>query len=671
MMLKKLRKRQILLFICMLNVTLVFSQEIADNDVLQSALEKGALAADYWIKRSGKNPGTTDYYADICSYYGACIFGDVSGDSSNYNLINSQYKRTSSINTVNIDENSCGILPLHLYLHNGNAQHLKLGIDAADANIRSDGHFRNAIDDTYMTGSLLVQAFRATEDTKYLDFCVNFILRYMSNLQQSNGLYWHHWEKSHQFWGRGNGWGAASTAELLQVLPETHPKYNDILTGFKNHMAGLINVQLESGMWPQLLGSTDSRNWEETSGTSMFVFALFTGLELGILDEETYLEPAKKGWNALVGYLSSDGKLNNVAEGFWPRVGDANEYLNASKAAPGNSHGTAGFIWAETAIVKYYQGTSDGFRISVDISGRGIVSKDPDMRSYPKDTTVVLTATPRSGWSFTGWSGDKESSENPITVTVDTDISLNAGFERTGVDTTEQVINGQFESESELWVLNIYGGSATGSVVNGEYKINISSSGSNDYDVQLAQAGLYLENGRKYRLRFDAYAESSRNMGIKVGQADEPYKNYLNEPADVSLTTASDSFSIEFEMTEPTDENARIEFNAGGQLGDVFIDNVSLKEISTTSVMIPVLTKGKYSRPRITSSGITFDNSWNDNIDIRIYDISGRLVYRKAFADTPGKNSIRFDRVNFAKGLYIAKVYNNKTVLHSEMVHLK
>lgn len=49
MMLKKLRKRQILLFICMLNVTLVFSQEIADNDVLQSALEKGALAADYWI----------------------------------------------------------------------------------------------------------------------------------------------------------------------------------------------------------------------------------------------------------------------------------------------------------------------------------------------------------------------------------------------------------------------------------------------------------------------------------------------------------------------------------------------------------------------------------------------------------------------------------------------
>ncbi len=325
-----------------------------DEEVLQSAIAKGKLAADYWVNRSGVNPSTTNYYADICAFYGACIFGDALDDSTYYRAINNKYNRTQAIKTDNIDNNSCGILPLHLYLHNKKEQQLKLGVDAAKANMLKDGYPRNAIDDTYMTGSLLIQAYRATEDTEYLDFFAEYLTSYMQNLQQGNGLYWHHKELSHQFWGRGNGWGAASSAELLQVIPEDHEKYGAFIEGYRKHMKGLIDAQLNSDMWPQLLLDTGNRNWEETSGTSMFLFAIFTGLELGILDKETYLEPAMKGWMAVAGYLGSDGRLNNIAEGFWPSVGDANEYLSAKKASPGNSHGTAGFLWAATAVVRYY-----------------------------------------------------------------------------------------------------------------------------------------------------------------------------------------------------------------------------------------------------------------------------------------------------------------------------
>jgi unsaturated rhamnogalacturonyl hydrolase len=312
-----------------------------------------AFTSAFWVKNSGANTGS-DYYADICSFYGACIFGDAQKDSSYYKDINSKYTRTAAILTDNIDHCSCGILPLHLYLHSGKPAQLQLGKNAADANIQNSGFVRNAIDDTYMTGSLLVQAYRATNDKKHLDFCANFISTYMTNLQQSNGLYWHHRDLSKQFWGRGNGWGAASTAELIQVIPDNHVKHDAVITGYKKHMKGLVDVQLSSGMWPQLLASTDSRNWEESSGTAMFLFALFTGMRLGILDKETYLAPAKKGWMALIKHLGSDGKLNDIAAGFWPSVGDANEYLSAPKAAAGNSHGTAGFLWAATAIVRYY-----------------------------------------------------------------------------------------------------------------------------------------------------------------------------------------------------------------------------------------------------------------------------------------------------------------------------
>lgn len=351
------KKNSILILSLIFSFVVSSEAQYSDEEVKKTAIEKGKLAANYWVKNSGKNPGTTDYYADICSFYGACIFGDAIGDTTFYSTINKNYNRTTPIKTDNIDENSCGILPLHLYLHNKKQNLLKLGIDAAEANIKKGGHVRNAIDDTYMTGSLMVQAYRATDSIKYINFFADYLTNYMKNLQQSNGLYWHHKDVSHQFWGRGNGWGAASTSELLQVISPEHSKYNDIVSGYKKQMKGLIDVQLSSGMWQQLLGSTSSKNWEESSGTSMFIFALFTGLELGILDKETYLEPAKKGWMAVIKYLSNDGKLSNVAEGFWPKAGTPDEYLNAQKASPGNSHGTAGFLWAATAIVRYYNKT--------------------------------------------------------------------------------------------------------------------------------------------------------------------------------------------------------------------------------------------------------------------------------------------------------------------------
>jgi rhamnogalacturonyl hydrolase YesR len=85
-------------------------------------------------------------------------------------------------------------------------QQLKLGTDAADTNIKKGGHFRSAIDDMYMTGSLHVQAYRATKDKTYLDFCADYSVRYINTLQQKNGLYQHGANRSQHYWGRGNGW---------------------------------------------------------------------------------------------------------------------------------------------------------------------------------------------------------------------------------------------------------------------------------------------------------------------------------------------------------------------------------------------------------------------------------------------------------------------------------
>jgi rhamnogalacturonyl hydrolase YesR len=341
-----------------------------NDEVLASAKSKGKLVADDYFSRNILPNSSNFNYFDACSYYGACLYSEAIQDTAYCKTIYTRYKnnRPGSIPTGDVDKNSCGLLPLHLFKLFNDSSLLKLGKAPADVVVQatysqkkiSTGsvYVRTAIDDTYMVGSLMVQTFRATNDTGYLDFCADYMVYYMSKLQQPNGLYWHGARLSEQFWGRGNGWSAAGFTELLQELPKTHPKYEAVLDGYKKQMSGLHDVQNENGMWMQVLDSKAANNWEETSGTAMFLFAMFTGLKNGWLDEATYLEPAKKGWSALAGYLQGS-KLKNVAAGFWPSSDKPNvsQYLNANRGQPGDSHGTAAFLWAATAAINLFTPT--------------------------------------------------------------------------------------------------------------------------------------------------------------------------------------------------------------------------------------------------------------------------------------------------------------------------
>jgi uncharacterized repeat protein (TIGR02543 family) len=58
----------------------------------------------------------------------------------------------------------------------------------------------------------------------------------------------------------------------------------------------------------------------------------------------------------------------------------------------------------------------------------GSVAKNPDAGSYDSATTVQLTATPATGYHFTGWSGDASGSTNPLTVTMNANKTITATF---------------------------------------------------------------------------------------------------------------------------------------------------------------------------------------------------------------------------------------------------
>jgi hypothetical protein len=66
--------------------------------------------------------------------------------------------------------------------------------------------------------------------------------------------------------------------------------------------------------------------------------------------------------------------------------------------------------------------------VNVTISGSGTVTKNPDALTYDEGSQVTLTATPADGYYFAGWSGGYGTT-NPLTITVNDDISITATFE--------------------------------------------------------------------------------------------------------------------------------------------------------------------------------------------------------------------------------------------------
>jgi len=67
--------------------------------------------------------------------------------------------------------------------------------------------------------------------------------------------------------------------------------------------------------------------------------------------------------------------------------------------------------------------------IDIDPQAGGYVDVDPDNPTYAGGEDVVLTAEPADGYEFSHWSGDIDSYDNPVDITMDGDICLTAHFD--------------------------------------------------------------------------------------------------------------------------------------------------------------------------------------------------------------------------------------------------
>ncbi|MFC0215637.1 glycoside hydrolase family 105 protein [Paenibacillus chartarius] len=176
-------------------------------------------------------------------------------------------------------------------------------------------------DDLYMSVPFLCRYYELTGDTATLDDAVRQILLYkqylyMPGLQIMSHVYdLKNGKQTEVAWGRGNGWVLFSLAELLQTLPEEHEERPALLVFFRDLCEGYLRLQGERGLWHQVL--TDPESYEETSCTSMFLYAFARGVRSGWLeDARPYAAAVLKGWEGLtrVG-IDKHGNVYGVCRG--------------------------------------------------------------------------------------------------------------------------------------------------------------------------------------------------------------------------------------------------------------------------------------------------------------------------------------------------------------------
>ena len=130
---------------------------------------------------------------------------------------------------------------------------------------------------------------------------------------ESRGMKWSNDETgcSPHFWSRAMGWYLMAVLDVLDYLPENHPKRDDLIAIAIELSNAVASVQDESGMWWQVTDEgSRSGNYLETSGSSMFAYSFFKGVRKGYL-EASFIEKAEKALNGIKEkYLREDENGN-------------------------------------------------------------------------------------------------------------------------------------------------------------------------------------------------------------------------------------------------------------------------------------------------------------------------------------------------------------------------
>jgi rhamnogalacturonyl hydrolase YesR len=144
------------------------------------------------------------------------------------------------------------------------------------------------------------------------------------------------------FWGRGNGWSAAAMAETLEHLPPDDARARPYVTMLRDMALRVRELQGGDGMWRTSMLNAADYPVPEASATGLFTYALASGVELGVLDRDTYVPVVMRAWAGLTGTALQPSGFVSHCQNVGDRPGTpytgTGPRTPASPASPGTLH---------------------------------------------------------------------------------------------------------------------------------------------------------------------------------------------------------------------------------------------------------------------------------------------------------------------------------------------
>lgn len=128
------------------------------------------------------------------------------------------------------------------------------------------------------------------------------------------GLLYHGWDESKlqgwankqtgvspEFWSRSMGWYMMALVDVLDFIPKDHPRRKELIAILNRTSAAVVKFQdAKTGVWWQVTDKAyKKKNYPESSGAAMFVFALAKGIRMHYLPA-TFNAALQKAYNGMI-----------------------------------------------------------------------------------------------------------------------------------------------------------------------------------------------------------------------------------------------------------------------------------------------------------------------------------------------------------------------------------
>lgn len=210
------------------------------------------------------------------------------------------------------------------------------------------------LDDMFMALPSMAVRSHYANDPKQLDEAADIAAGFIKRMwMPEKGIFRHGYVEGSEHqpsmaWGRANGWAILTLCQLLDYLPEGHPRRAELLDAYKKHAAGLANLQGVDGFWHQLLDRPET--YEETSATAIFTYALAHGINQGWIDPVTFGPVAQLGWEAVASKINAKGEVEDVCVG--TGMGFDPAFYAYRPVSVKAAHGYGPTIWAGAEMIK-------------------------------------------------------------------------------------------------------------------------------------------------------------------------------------------------------------------------------------------------------------------------------------------------------------------------------